>query len=83
MLLSGTLVDAEEWTPRMPSRRGLRVLQTHGRQDTVLPFEPAEDLATRLREAGVDVRFLPFEGQHEVTLEVSTAVAAFVNEVTR
>lgn len=83
ILLSGTLVDAEEWTPHMPSRRGLRVLQTHGRRDTVLPFEPAEDLALRLERAGVDVRFRPFDGEHEVTAEVSRAVADFVNEVSR
>ena len=82
LLLSGTLVDQNEWVPRMPSRRGLRVLQTHGRQDDRLPFAPAEELSVRLRESGVDLRFLPFEGNHEITGEVSTAVSAFVNEVT-
>ena len=82
LLLSGTLVDQNEWVPRMPSRRGLHVLQTHGRQDDRLPFAPAEELSVRLRESGVDLRFLPFEGNHEITAEVSTAVSAFVNEVT-
>jgi len=82
MLLSGSLVDSAEWVPRMPSRRGLRVLQAHGRQDEVLPFGPAEELSVRLRESGVDVRFHPFEGAHEVPAEVSLAVRDFVNEVT-
>lgn len=82
MLLSGSLVDQNEWVPRMPSRRGLRVLQTHGRQDDRLPFAPAEELSVRLRESGVDLRLLPFDGNHEITAEVSAAVSAFVNEVT-
>jgi len=79
MFLSGTLVDAEDWVPRMGARRGLPVLATHGRNDTVLPFGPAEEVATRLAEAGVAVRFLPFEGGHEVTGEVSRAVGEFLN----
>jgi phospholipase/carboxylesterase len=82
VFLSGTLVDAEEWTPHMASRRGLPVFQTHGREDDVLPFGPAEELATLLREHAVDVRFLPFRGRHEVTPQVSTDLAAFVREVT-
>ena len=81
MLMSGSLVDSDEWVPRMPSRRGLRVLQAHGRRDEVLPFGPAEELSERLRESGVDVRFVPFDGAHEVTAEVSEAVSAFVREV--
>jgi phospholipase/carboxylesterase len=79
MFLSGTLVDAEDWVPRMGARRGLPVLATHGRNDTVLPFGPAEEVASRLAEAGVAVRFLPFEGGHEVTGEVSRAVGEFLN----
>jgi phospholipase/carboxylesterase len=83
MFLSGTMVDAAEWVPRMTSRRGLPVLATHGRADTVLPFTPAEEVATRLAEAGAAVRFVPFEGGHEVTSEVSRAVGAFLNQHAR
>jgi len=79
MFLSGTMVDAADWVPRMRARRSLPVLATHGRGDTVLPFGPAEEVATRLAEAGVAVRFLPFEGGHEVTSEVSRAVGEALN----
>lgn len=81
LLLSGTLVDAGEWGPHMAARRGLRVFQSHGRQDTVLPFGPAEELATMLEANDIDVRFMPFEGGHQVTSAVSAGVAAFVREV--
>lgn len=81
VLLSGTLVDSEEWTPHMSTRRGLPVFQSHGTEDAILPFAPAEELASLLREHAVDVRFLPFRGRHEVTSEVSRGVAAFVREV--
>ncbi len=83
MFLSGTMVDAADWVPRMRTRRGLPVLATHGSADTVLPFGPAEEVATRLREAGVALRFLPFEGGHEVTAEVSREVGAFLREHAR
>src|SRR6478735_6210276 len=43
-LLSGTLISHDEWLPLMAARRGLSVLQSHGRGDPVLPFELAERL---------------------------------------
>ena len=81
VLLSGSLMDEAELTPRLPSRRGLSVRMTHGRADDVLPFERAEDLHRALVTAGLDVRFEPFEGGHEVTPAVSEGTARFVREV--
>jgi phospholipase/carboxylesterase len=81
VLLSGSLMDEAELAPRLPSRRGLPVRMTHGRADDVLPFERAEDLHRALTSAGLDVRFEPFDGGHEVTSAVSEGTAAFVREV--
>lgn len=81
VLLSGTLMDEAELAPRLSSRRGLPVRMTHGRADDVLPFERAEDLHRALASAGLDVRFEPFDGGHEVTPAVSEGTAAFVREV--
>lgn len=81
VLLSGTLMDEAELAPRLPARHGLPVRMTHGRADDVLPFERAEDLHRALATAGLDVRFEPFEGGHEVTPAVSEGTARFVREV--
>lgn len=81
VLLSGTLMDRDELVPHLPSRAGLPVRMAHGRGDDVLPFERAEDLRRALDEAGLDVRFEPFAGGHEVTMDVSEGTARFVRQV--
>ncbi len=81
VLLSGTFVDRETTRARLPLRRGLPVYQSHGRADEVLLYPPAEDLATEMRRAGIDVRFTSFEGGHEIAAPVSTELTAFLREV--
>jgi len=63
---SGTLLNEEEWRKLGPERKGLKVLQTHGRQDPLLPYDWAENLRDMLREVGLEVEFIPFDGPHTV-----------------
>ena len=65
-VLSGTLISHLEWRPLMAARRGLPVLQTHGRNDTVLPFAVAEQLRDELVAAGLGVEFIPSNGGHGI-----------------
>jgi phospholipase/carboxylesterase len=65
-VFSGTLICEEEWTRRAPTRRGLRVLQTHGRRDPLLPFAGALALRDLLVGAGLSVDFHAFDGAHTV-----------------
>ena len=37
VLMSGALIARDQWAPRVASRRGLRVLQSHGEDDPLLP----------------------------------------------
>ncbi|MEO8796559.1 MAG: phospholipase, partial [Polyangiaceae bacterium] len=53
LLLSSTLISADEWRPLMVGRKGLGVLQSHGQQDPILPFEVAEELRDELSAAGL------------------------------
>ncbi|HBQ19763.1 MAG TPA: hypothetical protein DEF51_54430 [Myxococcales bacterium] len=66
VLMSGTLINEAEWAPRMKSRAGLRVLQSHGRRDPLLPFSMAERLRALMTDAGLEVDFVPFGGAHEI-----------------
>ncbi|HXN42494.1 MAG TPA: phospholipase, partial [Myxococcaceae bacterium] len=66
VVLSGALLCRKEWAVRARTRAGLAVLQTHGRQDPLLPFAGAEALRDLLVEAGLSVEFLPFEGGHTI-----------------
>ncbi len=78
ILLSGTFIAESEWGPRFASRAGLRVLQSHGRRDGLLPFAAAERLRARMTAAGLEVRWLPFDGAHEIPPSVLAAMTAFL-----
>lgn len=74
-IFSGTLLAEAEWRRLAPRRVGLKVLQTHGRQDPILPFVSAEWLRDLLVESGLDVRYLPFDGPHTIGLEGISGLA--------
>ncbi len=52
-----------------------------GRKDPLLNFGFAERLRDHLRGAGLDVRWVPFDGQHEVPPVVVEELTGFLNEV--
>jgi phospholipase/carboxylesterase len=73
--LSPTLLAQSEWRPRAARRAGLDVFMSHGRQDPILPFAQAEKLKALFDEAGLRVRFLPFDGPHTVPAEAVSEIA--------
>jgi phospholipase/carboxylesterase len=80
-LLSGTLLAEEEWAPRMPKRRSLPVFQSHGTDDPLLPFAVAERLRDMLREAGLEVTWVPFRGGHGIAPGVLARLGTFLQTV--
>ncbi len=81
VILSGTIISHAEWQPLFAARRGLPVLQGHGRADAVLPFEVAEQLHRELSEAGLPVEFVPFNGGHGIGGSVLDSLAALIRKV--
>lgn len=75
ILFSGTLLAEKVWLPLMPKRAGLKVVQSHGTHDPLLPFSLAERLKDSLRSAGLEVRWVPFRGQHEIPRPVLPAAS--------
>jgi phospholipase/carboxylesterase len=80
VLLSGTLLVKHEWAPLMPKRRGLRVLQSHGSDDPLLPFAQAEQLRDLLSQAGLAVDWIGFRGGHEIPPVVLARLGAFLRQ---
>lgn len=78
-ILSGAPVAEADWERRAPARAGLRVLQTHGRQDPVLPFFFGTALRDLLQGAGLQVEFVAFEGGHGVPPAALQALAALIS----
>jgi phospholipase/carboxylesterase len=68
-ILSGTLLNEDEWKKNAANHKGLRVVQSHGRQDPLLSFQLAEELRNLLTAAGAEVHFLAFDGGHTITVE--------------
>lgn len=79
--LSGTLLAESEWQPRMAARAGLPVLQSHGRQDPLLPFTIARRLEELTKEAGMDTTFVAFDGGHEIPRATLEAMQRFLDRV--
>jgi phospholipase/carboxylesterase len=90
VLLSGTLIAEREWKPLMKSlglrsrraqdqkRAGLRVFQSHGTEDPILPYALAERLCDELRAAGLDVQFEKFVGEHGIPPSVLRALSRWL-----
>jgi phospholipase/carboxylesterase len=66
VLLSGAPVAVPEWRALAPSRQGVPVLMSHGRSDPVLPFAGSELLRDLLKEAGLSVDFVEWNGGHGI-----------------
>jgi phospholipase/carboxylesterase len=79
VLMSGTLLAEARWGKLFAGRAGLRVLQSHGQQDPLLPFAMAERLRDALTKAGAHVEFLQFRGGHEIPMPVLTRLGVFLS----
>ncbi|MEZ6132709.1 MAG: hypothetical protein R3C59_28920 [Planctomycetaceae bacterium] len=77
-IFSGMLICADDWTKFAQRHTGCPVLQSHGRYDMVLPFEPAESLRDMLTASGFDVTFLPFDADHTIPIDVLDHWAALL-----
>jgi phospholipase/carboxylesterase len=80
-IFSGTLINEADWKARAAKRAGLKVFQTHGRVDPLLPFANAEALRTLLTGAGLEVEFLPFHGGHTIALEALERFGQLLTQV--
>ena len=59
-----------------------RIFIAHGERDQVLPFSNARAIAARLRGRGMNIRFEPFDGRHEVPPAIREKAIAFFVEKT-
>ncbi|GAB5353635.1 hypothetical protein AAMO2058_000051500 [Amorphochlora amoebiformis] len=66
VIYSGAMY-CEEWAAMAKERKGLPVLQFHGTQDIVLPFQQAKILNETLKGAGLQISFHTFAGGHTIS----------------
>jgi phospholipase/carboxylesterase len=78
VLMSPTLLARPRWRARATAVSKTDVLISHGRQDPLLPFSLSESLQALLDATGHRVRFVPFNGGHEIPQSVLDAVGRFL-----
>ena len=76
LLMSGTMVSPETVASLGPRRPKMRVLQSHGQSDPMLPYSVAEALRDQLIASGWDLTWVPFPGGHGIPIEVLRAVSS-------
>ncbi len=79
--LSGNLLAQSVWGPLMPKRKGLRVFQSHGTEDEILPYIGAERLRDALSKSGLAVEWHHFRGGHEIPEPVVRQLGVFLKKV--
>jgi len=57
-------------------------MQSHGREDPLLPFAIAERLRDLMVDNGLSVDFVPFRGGHQIPDVVLERASTLVREVT-
>jgi len=78
ILLSGTTVNEDAWAEHFAGRRHLPIFIAHGRNDSVLPFDVMDRFQARLKAFGLNVTWMPFDGDHEIPEAVIVAASQFV-----
>lgn len=79
--LSGSLLALPRWEPQLARLSGLKVFQSHGRGDPILPYAASEDLAELFRKHEYNLEFVHFPGGHEIPMNVMTALKKFLAHV--
>ncbi len=80
ILWSGSLINEQAWTEKSKTQTSLKIVQSHGRVDPILPMAGAEDLRDLFTESGHQVRFHEFQGQHSIPMEAIDMAAELIQE---
>jgi phospholipase/carboxylesterase len=81
ILLAGTTVNEEAWAGQFAHRSNLPIFIAHGRNDGVLPFAIMERFQARLKAAGMNVTWYPFDGGHGMPDEVVREIGTWVSRL--
>jgi phospholipase/carboxylesterase len=68
VLFSGTLLNRDAWEEKAAKHPGCDVLQSHGTEDPLLPYETAVQLQQLLKDNGFKTEFIEFAGGHTIPM---------------
>ncbi len=80
-LYSGALICERQWSKLVTRLKDCRIVQSHGRQDTILPFQAGSWLRDMLSNAGCAVDFIAFNGPHTIPWEAIEKTAKALDSI--
>lgn len=80
IVLSGILVQAQEWQKLATLKAGLHFFQSHGLNDSLLPYTQAEALATLFKKAKLQGELHSFAGGHEIPTSILLKLHSFITK---
>lgn len=78
---SGTLLNEKDWKRLASSKSELKVVQSHGQSDPVLPYQGAELLRSLFAVNQIKNNFIGFSGQHAIPQLGITAAAELIESI--
>jgi phospholipase/carboxylesterase len=80
ILFSGIITNENAWAKLASNRKGTPFFQSHGEEDTLLPFTLAKSLEKLLLDAGFKGKLHSFRGGHEIPYSTIVKLNVFLNE---
>ncbi len=80
-LYSGALICERLWKPLAAKLNSTQILQSHGRQDPILPLQTGVWLRDMMQDAGCEVDFIEFNGPHTIPFEAIERTALRLSEL--
>ena len=80
-LLSASRIAFDEWQPKGARLRNRPILVSHGVHDRIVPFAAGEALRDFVIQCGARVTWIPFDGEHQVPLQVWRALRSFCDKL--
>lgn len=81
VIMSGTLLHADELRPLVTQRADQSFYMSHGERDDVLSVQGARRLETLLTQGGMKGRLITFNGGHEIPMNVLQGVGQYINSL--
>ncbi len=80
-LYSGALICESLWQEKVTRLATCQIVQSHGRQDAILPFVAGTWLRDLLLDAGCKVDFIDFNGPHTIPMAAIRQTAALLGSL--
>eukprot|EP00033_Pygsuia_biforma_P000383 GCRY01000458.1.p1 GENE.GCRY01000458.1~~GCRY01000458.1.p1 ORF type:complete len:345 (+),score=52.38 GCRY01000458.1:127-1035(+) len=83
VIMSGCLMDSPTWAPLAAQKKDLPIIQSHGKDDFVLPFLVGESLRNLFKSHGDNYTFIEFQGGHELCPQALPEIYKLIQKVSR